>query len=256
MFRVLAGRRNSLLPLLMVDYYYSIADDWMPPDDGSTRVIARLRNQSPLVIDKRFGEGRVIAHFTRLSSGSTRLGRWSNWSLNPAFPVLANEMLNYLAARGDSDELHSVGDDLVITAPEADFEPAVRLVLPGDGEVRPEIELEATPAGGRLTASLADVATSGVYHAQLQSRIAGVERRDFAFNVVAEGEGDLDLLGREELAGKFAGLKLEMHDAVDMSVDDEQLAGYQMGEALLGALVALLLTEQVLAYSASYHIRG
>jgi hypothetical protein len=41
-----------------------------------------------------------------------------------------------------------------------------------------------------------------------------------------------------------------------MVVDGEQLAGFQMSEALLVALVALLLAEQALAYSASYHIRG
>jgi hypothetical protein len=116
--------------------------------------------------------------------------------------------------------------------------------------------LDATSAAGQLTATLPEVATGGVYHALLQSRAGGVERRDYAFNVVAEGEGDLELIGREELTSQFAGLMLELHDASDMVVDDERLAGYQMGEALLGALVALLLTEQALAYSASYHIRG
>jgi hypothetical protein len=254
-FRVLSGRRNSLLPLLLVEYYYSLADDWIPPDDGSTRVIARLRNQAPLVIEKRIGEGRVIAQLTKLSTGNTPLGRWSNWSLNPAFPVLANEMLNYLAARSGSDELHHVGEDLVVAAPEAEFEPAVRVVLPGEGDARPELELDATPAAGQLTATLPAVPTSGVYHAQWQARAGGVERHDYAFNVVTEGEGDLALVGREELASQFADLKLELHDATDMVVDDQRLAGYQMGEALLGALVALLLTEQALAYSASYHIR-
>ena len=46
LFRVLAGRRNGFLPLLLVDYYYAIEDGWTPPEDGSTQVIASLRNRA------------------------------------------------------------------------------------------------------------------------------------------------------------------------------------------------------------------
>ena len=58
LFQVLAGRRNGFLPLLMVDYFYALEDDWQPPADGSAQVIARLRNNAPLVIEKKFGKGR------------------------------------------------------------------------------------------------------------------------------------------------------------------------------------------------------
>jgi hypothetical protein len=255
LFKVLAGRRNGLLPLLMVDYYYALADDWTAPDDGATRVIARLRNQAPLVIEKRFGQGRVTAQLTRLSSGNTPLGRWSNWSLNPAFPVLANELLSYLAAKSDRDEAHHVGDNLVVAAPEADYEPTFRVLLPADGPPRPQ-DLPATSTAGQLVGTLPDVKTSGVYHAQLQSRAGGVERRDYAFNVVTDGEGDLELARREDLSTQFAGMNVQLHDAADMFVGDEHLAGYSMGEALLGLLVVLLISEQALAYSTSYHVRN
>jgi hypothetical protein len=46
-----------------------------------------------------------------------------------------------------------------------------------------------------------------------------------------------------------------MHDAADMALDSQQLAGFQMGDALLGGLVLMLLAEQLLAYLASYHIK-
>ena len=256
LFKVISGRRNGLLPLLMVDYFYAVDDGWEPPADGSTRVIARLRNQMPLVIEKTFGKGRVIAQLTKLSSGNTPLGRWTNWSLNPAFPVLANELMNYLAAGSNTDALYHVGEDLIVVAPEADYEPAVRIVMPGESAERPELQLDATSKGGQLVATLPEVAISGVYHAHLQSRAGGVERRDFAFNVVAEGEGDLELVRREQLTSQLAGLNVQLHDASDMAVDDEHLAGYQVSESLLGVLVALLLTEQVLAYSASYHMKA
>jgi hypothetical protein len=44
-----------------------------------------------------------------------------------------------------------------------------------------------------------------------------------------------------------------MHDAADMALDAQQLAGFQMSDALLAGLIVMLLTEQLLAYLASYH---
>ena len=38
-----------------------------------------------------------------------------------------------------------------------------------------------------------------------------------------------------------------------MTIDQQQLAGLQLGDALLGALIVMLLAEQVLAYIASFH---
>jgi hypothetical protein len=258
LFRVLAGRRNSFVPLLMVDYYYAVEDGWTPPSDGSTQVIARLRNREPLVVEKRFGEGRVVAQLTKLSSGDTQLGRWTNWSLNPVFPVLANELVNYLSAGQSQDELFNVGENLTVAVAEGDYEPTFRFLIPADGgadgpTTKAELPVEATPADGRLSATLEQVATSGVYEVQLQTRDGGTERRAFAFNVPV-GEGDLQLTYPPELSRQLAGVAYQLHDASEMAIDDQQLAGWQMGEALLATLVLLLLGEQLLAYVFSYHI--
>jgi hypothetical protein len=274
LFQVLSGRRNGFLPLLMVDYFYALASDWQPPDDGGTRIIARLRNEAPLVIEKKYGKGRVIAQLTKLSSADTPLGRWTNWSLNPAFPVLANELASYLAVSHDDDPLLEVGDDLVISTEEGKYEPRFRVVLPGkvaasrtttaatgaDGlgasanaGSRPEVTIEAASANKRLTAKLENVSDSGIYEVQLQPLNGAVERRVFAVNPPV-GEGDLAITPAPELTRQLAGVDYQMHDAADMALDSQQLAGFQMGDALLGGLVVLLLVEQVLAYLASYHI--
>jgi hypothetical protein len=254
LFKILAGRRNSYLELLMVDYYYAVADDWSPAPDGDTRVIARLRNGAPLVIEKQLGRGRVVAQLTKVSAEDTPLGPWTNWSSNPVFPVLANELVNYLAAGSDSDELFNVGDNLVVAAAEAEYEPAVRIVLPREGPSPAELPLDAAPAAGMLVAELPAIAASGVYHALLQKREGGLDRRSYAFNVAA-GEGDLELASRAEISRRLEGVDFQWHDSADMRIEDAQLAGLQLGDSLLGALIALLLGEQLLAYSASYHIR-
>ena len=257
LFQVLAGRRNGLLPLVLIDYYYAVPDDWMPSE--TIRVIARLRNKAPLVVEKEFGAGRVVAQLTKLSSGETRLGRWSNWSVNRAFPVLANELASYLAATGQNDPLHRVGDDLVVAVEEGKFEPTIRFILPSEqfsgGEPRPlraEVPVDATPVEGKLTGKLDDVTHSGIYEVQLQPTQGGVETRAFAVNV-PNGDSDLALTPRSDLAHQLAGVDFQMHDAADMALDAQQLAGFQMSDALLAGLIVMLLTEQLLAYLASYH---
>ncbi|MEX0614087.1 MAG: hypothetical protein WD229_18350, partial [Pirellulales bacterium] len=258
LFQVLAGRRNGFLPLMLVEYFYAVQDDWLPADE-TVQVIARLRNKAPLVVEKQFGAGRVVAQLTKLSSGDTPLGRWSNWSLNPAFPVLANELVSYLAAKRQNDPLHQIGDDLVVALDEGKYEPAIRFLLPGDQSTgnarasRAEIPTEATPVDGRLSAKLDDVAASGIYEAQLQPAQGGVETRAFAVNVPT-GEGDLALSERSDLTRQLAGVDFQMHDAADMALDAQQLAGFQMGDALLAAIIIMLVAEQLLAYLASYHV--
>jgi hypothetical protein len=276
LFQVLAGRRNGFLPVIMVNYFYALQDDWVPPKDGATQVIASLRNNQPLVIERRFGKGRVIAQLTKLSSGDTPLGKWSNWSLNPAFPVLANELTSYLAAARQIDPLHLVGDDLTISVEDGKYDPHFRFVLPTkaappartDSTVasatvpstqprttgsHPEIQIDATVAEGHLTGKLEHVSTSGIYDAQLQPTTGAVEHRMFAVNVPT-GEGDLAITNNNDINLQLAGIDYQMHDARDMALSAQQLAGFQMGDALLAALIVMLLIEQLLAYLASYHI--
>jgi hypothetical protein len=258
-FQVLAGRRNGFLPLVMIDYYYALPDDWVPPHESSLKVVARLRNRAPLVVEKKYGDGRVVAQLTKLSSGDTPLGKWSNWSLNPAFPVLANELVSYLAATRQIDPLHQVGDDLVVSLEEGKYEPTVRFLVPSEqprngGRVaRAELPVDAKPDKGRLVAKLEDVAASGVYEAQLQPLQGNLETRDYAVNVPA-GEGDLAIESGAALTRQLAGVDFQLHDAADMALDSQQVAGFQMSDTLLIAVIGLLVAEQLFAYMASYHV--
>src|SRR6478735_8705077 len=152
-FQVLAGRRNGLLPVITVNYYYAIQEGWLPPKDGTVQVIASVRNNQPLVIEKKFGKGRVVAQLTKLSSGETPLGKWSNWSLNPAFPVLANELTSYLAAARQVDPLHVVGDDLTITVADGKYDPHFRFILPSKSPPLKSTKGESASAGGSSTTS-------------------------------------------------------------------------------------------------------
>ena len=79
-----------------------------------------------------------------------------------------------------------------------------------------------------------------------------LENRDFAVNVVPS-EGDLAVVSSAELTRQLAGAEFTLHDAADMALGSEQLAGFRMSDALLGLLVIALIAEQLFAYMASFH---
>ena len=134
LFHVLAGRRNGFLPLVMIDYYYALADDWTPPNDGAVQVIARLRNNEPLVVEKQFGKGRVVAQLTKLSSGDTPLGRWTQ--LEPESGVSrAGQRAGELPGGGAAGRSAASMWATTWSSPskKAKYEPTFRFSLPGDG---------------------------------------------------------------------------------------------------------------------------
>jgi len=136
--------------------------------------------------------------------------------------------------------------------PEEKYDPAFRFFLPSDGAARPELPIDATVEEGQLTAKLENASVSGIYEVQLQPLEGPPERRAFAFNVPV-GEGDLHIVPRDELVRQLGGANVQMHDAADMSINQQQLAGLQLGDALLATLIVMLLVEQLLAYVASFH---
>jgi hypothetical protein len=174
---------------------------------------------------------------------------------------LANELVSYLAATRQIDPLQQVGDDLTVSVDDRKYEPQFRFLLPGEpasagvagARSRSEESVDATHKGDQLVGKLKDLSASGVYEVHLQPLATEIERRFFAVNVPA-GEGDLAVTHREDLTRQLAGVNFQLHDAADMALGNQQLAGFQMGDALLATIVIMLVTEQLLAYFASYHV--
>jgi hypothetical protein len=63
----------------------------------------------------------------------------------------------------------------------------------------------------------------------------------------------LSAVGGEQLAARLEGVKYHYQQASLPQFAASEASGYNLGEALLYALVLLLLGEQLLAWSASYH---
>jgi hypothetical protein len=253
-FRVFSGERNSFLAVAKVDFYYAVDAEWTPPKSGDVRVIARLRNRAPLFMEKRFGAGRVIVDLCKLSPRATELGPWSNLSLNPVFPVIANELVGYLSATRRRFDVRAVGEPLQFSVAEADYLPEIRVRAPGVGENNAAAVVPDSK-DGHYSITAPGESRSGVWEFQLTTRDGRPERRLIAVNV-PPAEGDLHLVSREELAARLPGIDYEYSLASQFTESDDRLEGSRLADAMLYALLAALVAEQLLAVSASYHPAG
>ncbi|MGE0608531.1 MAG: BatA domain-containing protein [Pirellulales bacterium] len=246
-FKVFAGERNSFLGMVKVDRYVAAPKDWKPAPGSPTSLIARLRNGSPLVLDKSFGDGRVVAFLT--SAGPL----WNNWARNPSFVVAMLELQSHLTAAHTQDESRQVGAPLEITFDPAHFQPRVNFTAPAaDGETEIPLDAQTTPQGMR--AALPETDSAGIYSAKLVSQSADSEEiQQFAYNVQPE-EGDLKTVTGEHLAAAMPGFPFEYQQAsAFQETGGRDVAGFNLGDGLLYLLILLLVGEQILAYSASYH---
>lgn len=247
-FQVFAGTRNTFLPLVMVSRYFAVAPGWKPESSPGVEVLARLRNGAPLVVEKRRGPGRVVAFLT------TAAPTWNNWARdNPSFPVAMLELQAFLAGSPPADTQRRVGAPLEVRLDPAQYEAQVQFEVPGEDRL-PSGTVEAIPTSeGQLLATLADTDSSGFYQARLVRKDGQEERRQWAYNVEA-AEGDLRTLTGEQLLARLEGVPCEYHSAGAFQYNRRDEAGYNLTDVFWYLLLGLLLGEQVLARSASYHL--
>ena len=248
-FRVFSERRNSFLQSLLVQRYFAVADTWQPPADGSVHVLGKLRNGAPLVVEKSFGKGRVVAFLT------TAAPTWNNWARNPAVVVMVLDLQAYLSSRDAEAPSRQVGAPLEVVLDPAKYLPQVRFITPQEASPTATIDAVAGP-DKNLHALLAETDVSGYYQALLtpsDTRLGDkLETRYYAYNV-EPGEGDLAALDQAQLAERLKGLKYQFEKAAVFQMAQTESTGDSLREAILYALMFLLVGEQLLAYSASYH---
>jgi hypothetical protein len=258
-FRILAGKRNSFISTVVVERYLAVADGWKPPPESSTRVIARLRDGAPLAVECRFGEGRVVAVLT------TAAPDWNNWARNPSFPPAMVDLQAYLSQRSVTDVSRRVGSRLELELDQEEYDKQVHFTAPDDALTKPAPEAgassaagtgniyEATPTKqGTLAVSFAQTDLSGIYEAKLTRNDGTDEIRSYALNVDAE-EGNLKALSGAQLAERLNDVDYEYEQAGVFQYTLTELAGYDVSEWLLYLLIVMLIGEQILAWSCSYH---
>jgi hypothetical protein len=251
----ISGKVHPQLFEVAVQRYFAVADGWKPKPDSEVKVIARLRNGAPLVVEGRFGKGKVLAFLTTASP------TWNNWAINPTFVPTILQLHQYLAERAWPERL--VGSPLALPDLKWELYERAELFAPDD-RLTPKDRIDkkeddAEEAGGEEDADAGrtkareafdDIGKSGVYEMRLFRRNNSVETRRYAFNVDPR-EGDLELASRDELSGKIEGLEWMPVAAIEFTAGEYE--AHRLRERLLYFLVLLLLVEMVLAWSCSYH---
>ena len=242
---VLSGQRNPLLDAVRIERSMAVERGFEPAATSGLRRLLSLRSGGPLVVERPYGDGMVVAVL------STAAPTWNNWARgNPSWVVVMLELESHLARTRRRAESLEVGEPVSVGLDAAVDEIEVDIAVPPDGTLVHQTAV-ASPAGG-LEATLAETSVAGGYTARWR-RLDGTEReRLFAVNVAAD-EGQLERIGRERLDRVLAGVAFKYDRAESLEPDTTTLAGVPLVKPLLYMLAAVLILEQLLAYSASYH---
>lgn len=242
-FEVFAGERNTFINAVDIRTYFAVPADWKPDEHPDVKVVGELRNGAPLVLERNWGDGRVMAFLT------TAAPFWNNWARNPTFVVSMLELQAHMTKRNDAD--YVVGNELKLKLDSSNYGPNVEWARLDDSDSA--IKTKAAISSSVFDVTLEDTKQSGVYEARLETTDGQGEVRTYAFNVEPE-EGELALLTPTELGERVpsgGNIAITGESAFQGRADDANRSN--ISELLLYVLIFLLICEQALAYSASYH---
>jgi hypothetical protein len=245
------SERAAYISKVFIGKYLAAPADWDAKSDPRLRVIMRLRNGAPLLVEKDFGRGRVLVLLTSLSSEWSNLGAKNEAGY--AFAALVQNIVPYLSRRPLADAELQVGDPKSITFASAAYQPTVHFDGPG-GDTS-TATFDAAPDGkDTLKATYTRTALSGFYSAKLTTKANKVENRVFAVNV-DPAEGDLKALTEPDIIARLGPeLKPKFEYASRFETQLDEAQGRNLGDLLLIVLVVILALEQLLAWSCGYHV--
>ncbi|QDU56062.1 hypothetical protein Pan181_22650 [Aeoliella mucimassa] len=249
-FGIFRGERNSMLSLMRINYYYSLKRGWQTENTTDVKTIAKLTDGSPLVVENHFGQGKVVAQLSKVSPDQGNLGSWTNFGMNPAFVVLANELFGYLANGANADHVLTVGEPVRMPLDRNQYVGSGTISRMGKGT-----PYQATLAADSTTEAMAIVSEpidrAGLYKLQIDRAAGGIETRLAALNP-EPGEGNLQLIADATLRQKFASEQFGLRYADELS-SEANPSESNWTEVLLTLLVLALVAEQAMAYACSFH---
>lgn len=228
---------------------------------AGVEVVALGPRGAPLMVEHGFGEGRVLALLTGLTPD------WSNWAQDPTFVVLALRSLGYLGSFRHEPTSHPVSSALEVTATGETMLPDAEILFPAREQglrLRLQRPLESSDSGNVSKLSLGidlesmdrDLVDAmlrpGIFESWMVTGDGKNRVTNFAHNVSAV-EGDLTRITPNELERKLQGIKLSIKSAEAISGAGLTTPDAAHSTLLMVVLSVLLLGEQLLAYSASYH---
>ena len=260
-FAPVNGQKTTLLDLVNVERVIVPTRSWLLKKPAAVEVIATVRGDSkrPLFVTGRFGEGRVIACTT--TAGPV----WNNWARNATFPPIMLLIQDFLASGRQTNNDQLVQTPYAINVDRKDFLPKAQILKPvADGQPRELADLTlAASVDGRLENQIAGVSATraaddfeverpGVFDFWLQRNSGeySVIRKSFNVDV---SESNLRHANTPKLVAALESAQPIMSKWNSFNPEPEVRQASSLTRFFLIALSVLLVAEQALAYSLSYH---
>lgn len=205
-----------------------------PPSNENTQRILNLDRNVPLLIEKKYGHGCVIACAT------TANAEWTNLPLQPFFVPLMQRLTTYLATEGNVHAWQLVGSSLRIPLEKAELGAEFTLRDPtGQSQT-----LKSQQEGDKVFVQSPPITQAGIF--QLQ-RIGTDKPTLLAFNT-DNTESDLKPLPSEDIKKIADRHGIAYADSLQsyQSLDRSRRFGSELWQPLLIILIALLFFEVLL----------
>lgn len=261
MFRIFEKEGNALLSTITIEKYYTVDAAFrenMEKNEKETeavKILARIRNGSPLILEKKFGDGTVVAFLTSAAP------LWNNWGRgNPSFVITMLETVAYLSDRREKQPAYIVGEPLKVQFDAEQYTASVQIIPPPQKSEETEntsrpvaMETQSTTSDGKRSMSFPLTSQGGFYEVLLNRR--GIVETDkggstevllSAVNVDYH-EGDLALAEKEDLADSLRPLDIALEESQRFSAPFKLSEIRSLDDYLLIFVVLLLLAEMFLA---------
>lgn len=261
-FEPLLGLSNSPFQFVRIERYVEIDTKLETAGSRLWKPVASLRNRAPLMIDYPIGSGRMVIALTSLDR------RWSNWPQDPTFVVASLKLVGYLSSFRLPETSRLAGAPLRWDFSAQELLPETQVLMPASSAngVRPLVQINATEVGeNSLRADLGGASTemgSELYRANTTAGLfewwgtaiqGEAVVKNLARNTPAS-EGETERVAPTDLARSLTGIDYKYRSALAGSADLATAGLSNRNMFLLALLVLLLLAEQWLAWSASYHL--
>ena len=226
--------RNGSLSDVAVKMWFKMKEpQTSAPAAGDPTVLARFDSGDPFLVEKKFGDGRVIVCSTAIDAD------WSNLPMRPSFLPLLQRLSIYLASNVYPPRNLEVGKPLVAFLAPADVDKEAVLNTPAGEAVR----IKVVKRGERGIVEFTKTQRPGLYTLQpptgpVVNYVVNADRR----------ESDLGKLTDKEIAdlARQHDVPLVHNGAEFKQLEQTRRYGTEIWKALLWTLLAFIFLELIL----------
>ncbi len=257
-FKPVLDMKNSPLDLVQVKQIIRPPLEWNETKDPNVEIAATIRGEAnwPLIATRNFGKGKVVCVTSTVSP------EWNNWARNGTYPATLLIMEDWLASGAHAVTRRQVGQPIELKYRTDRFRPSVVFVAPGvDETTRIPVEKNAESLGGDLSKvvlggsdpqSRVEVQRPGIYEAWLTGDENRAETQRFALNIDTS-ESQLEVMTRQAISKQYESASPKVSRWDQFSSEIQKNSTSMLSKILLLVLIFIMIVEQILAYSCSYH---